>query len=140
MSTPSQGFDITTAELVRDAEDEGQWIEVLDAAGKVYLYANGTGADKPVRMRVAGRYSRVFRRTQESQNAKPRRRYDVRDAARDLLELQAACVLEWEGFFGGGAPLERTSENVANVLQAAPWIRDQVVVAMEDHEGFSERS
>jgi hypothetical protein len=138
----AQGFDLSTADDVAGRENEGQWIEIHGAEGDPLFYRDGEDV-KPVRALVAGTYSRRYRRVEESlrdKRMKKGSRYTGEQFERDQVRLAALCVLDWEGFFASGKPIPCDESNVATVLQKAPWIRDQVTTAMQDHEGFSEAS
>jgi hypothetical protein len=137
-STQQQGgFDLGGAATVADREDAGQWVELRDANGDVLTY----GAEQSVRVRVAGTYSKRFRRAKKTQTDRQLRQRKVTLNADQLeensIELVSACVMEWEGFFNAGAPLSCSPDNVALVLKRAPWIRDQIEQAMDDHASFS---
>lgn len=129
-------FDLTKVQEVAAREDEGQWIEIKDETGQVYR----DHSDQPVRMRVVGTYSARYRRAEESLTDRViKRSRKAADFRRDRIDLVAALVVEWNGFYKAGKPLDCTRENVAEVLDAAYWIRAQVEEAAEDHAGFSGR-
>lgn len=135
------GFDLSAAKPVAAKEDEGQTVHVHSELGEPLYYDGG----KPVTMTVVGTYSSTYRRAEEAlsnQRLKRRSRAAltagvIRAESRSVL---AACVLAWDGFMDGGKPLACTKENVVRVLEAAPWIEDQVTAAMEDHAGFFSNS
>lgn len=135
------GFDLGAAAAVAQAEDAGQWIDIFDEAGRPLTFRTPEGQTEPVRMLVAGSYSAHYRREAEAQRARSIRRGSAVDAAKRIAqrerELVSACVLDWRGFFRNGKPMPLTRESVQNVLEQAPWIHDQVQLAMEDHAGFS---
>lgn len=132
------GFDLKVAKEAVAAEDEGQVVHVLDPEGEPLFYENGSGP-KPVTMKVAGTYSRVFRKAADAQ--KNRLSKGGRSRSEDTqLELQAACVLDWDGFFDNGQRLACDKENVTQILDGFLWIRQQVAEAMYDHAGFFKRS
>lgn len=140
MSTQS-GFDLTNALKAQDAEDEGRSFHVLHADGSPMYY----DGDKPVTMTVAGTYSQRYRTADEKlANRRIQQRTNRSLSAAGLreaqIELAAACVVSWEGFFNGGEEMDCTTSNAVQVLTAAPWIREQVMEVMEDHAGFFDMS
>jgi hypothetical protein len=137
----AQGFDLAAAKPVAEREEEGREVHVRGADDTPLYYAHD-GERKPVTMRVAGTYSARYRRTEEALRDKrlKRGRYTGEQAERDTLRLHAACVISWNGFFDAGKPIPCTDANVLTVLRAARWIDEQVNLAMNDHEGFSEPS
>jgi hypothetical protein len=140
MSTQSGGFDITAAKPVTALEDEGQTIEIRDINGEPMTWKDDAGTEYPVTVTVAGSYSTRYRRAQEAQvtRAMKRRNPNLTGEAlgKQRLEVEAACVLAWSGFFSKGKPWPCERENVITVLEAAPWIREQIAAAIEDHAGF----
>ena len=139
-----KGLDISTAAEAAKIEDEGQVVHVRDRDGEMLYYANGTQERRPVTITVAGTYSSVYRgalNRQRDRLVKLRRAKLTGDMVEEQqLELMAACVLAWDGFFIGAEPVKCTRENVKQVLATVPWIREQVDEAMGDHEGFTRRS
>jgi len=140
MSTQSGGFDLGAAKPVAALEDEGQTIEIRDIDGEVMTWTDGDGKAHPVTITVAGSYSTRYRRAQEAQITRTMKRRNPQITGEALgkqrLEVVAACVLAWTGFANKGKPLPCDKDNVMFVLEAAPWIREQVEGAMEDHAGF----
>ena len=135
----TKGFNLTDATPVAAREDSGQLVTVRDLDGSPMTYTAGE-VERPVTMLVAGTYSDVYRKTELEQQ---RRRVGKRqtkatpeDILANVIELEAACILAWDGFFDNGAPLALTKEHAIAVLSAAKWIREQVEEAMNDHAGF----
>lgn len=128
----SNQFDLSQTKAASQQEDEGQWIELANEVGEPY--------DPTVRFLVAGTYSSHFRKIDSAQTEralKQGRKALRRDVVeRNRVERAAACILKWEGVMFNGAPIECTRENAMRVLEA-PWIREQVEEAMNDHSGFS---
>ena len=137
MSTQSKGFDLGNTSGVQEAEDEGTVIEVLDQNADVMEHGKG----KKVTMRVAGSYSKRYKSAQHKQTNRAlkgkRTKFDAELLDTQRQEVAAACVMEWSGFFDGGAPLECSRANALAVFAAAPWILPQVEVAIEDHASFT---
>ncbi len=146
MSTQSKtGLDIGSLPRVGDLEDEGVVVELRDINDERLFWQDEKGNEKPVTITVAGSYSHRYRRTQEAQTTRVmKRRGGVQVTgemlSRQRLELIASCVLGWEGFVAQGKAWPCTKENVMQALQAAPYIREQVEAAMEDHEAFFKRA
>lgn len=135
------GFDLSTTSDVAAREDDGKWVAIRDSQGEFLTYTPAEGGEKkPVRIRVAGTYSNVYRRATDKQRDRMLRHRRAKLTGAQLneqqLELVADCVLEWEGFFSGGKPVQCTKLNVVAVLQRAPWIREDVESEMSDHESF----
>ncbi len=134
------GFELSAVGNVAATEDEGQILEIHDHRGAPLTFTAPDGTEKPVTVRVAGTYSKVYRRAQEMlrerQIRQRRAKLTGEAVTRQSVELVAACILGWDGFFNAGQPLAYERENVIEVLTRAPWIREQVEEAMVDHEGF----
>ncbi len=132
------GFDLATAPPVTELEGAGAWIEIVGASGEALVF----GADKaPVRMKVAGSYSKLFRKLSHGQTTKAVKRRTTQITGelldRQRIEVVAGCVLDWEGFYDGGKVMEPIRENIVRVLDLFPYIREQAEAALEDHEAFS---
>jgi hypothetical protein len=142
--TDHKGIDITLAADAAKVEDEGQVVHLRGRDGELLYFANGTEAQKPVTITVVGTYSTVYRSAlnrQRDRLVKMRRAKLTGDMVEEQqLDLMAACVLGWDGFFVGERPVPFTRENVKQVLATVPWIREQVDEAMSDHEGFTKGS
>lgn len=133
------GFEISTSKSVAEREDEGVVINVRDANGDELFYGEGA-AKKAVTITVAGTYSKTYRRATDAQRERMMKQRRVSlsgdQLAKQQLELVAACVLAWDGFVSNGQPYECTKANVISLLDSAPWIREQVEEAMNDHQSF----
>lgn len=140
MSTQSSDFDLDQAPSVADVEDAGQVVHLLDRNDELAFYGEGK-EKKPVTVRVAGTYSKTFKDAESKQRRKMLKRRQAPSGdeleARQL-ELEAACVLGWEGFVAGGKPVPHNYENALKILRVMPWVRRQVQRAMEDHAAFFE--
>ena len=133
------GFEVANSKSVAEREDEGTVVNVRDAAGDEIFYGEGD-AKKAVTITVAGSYSKTYRRALDAQRERmmKQRRGSLTAAqlAKQQLELTAACVIGWQGFLSNGQPYECSKENVIALLDSAPWVRDQVEEAMQDHQSF----
>lgn len=133
------GFDLANAAPVTEMEEAGSWIEIVGTEGEPLVHGPD---DVPVRIKVAGSYSKRYRKLTHAQTTKAVKRRTTQITgellARQRLEVVAGCVLAWEGFYNAGAPLECVRENVKIVLDGFPYIMEQVEAALEDHEAFSE--
>lgn len=140
MSTQSSSdFDLQEAPNVADTEEAGQVIHLLDRNDDPAHYVDGEEGEKPITMRVAGTYSHTYRKAEQRQRRqmiKRRGNPTPDDLENQQLQIEAACVLGWEGITAGGAPVPHNIENATKVLRAMPWVRRQVQRAMEDHAGF----
>lgn len=135
-NTEQSDFDLAAAPSVADVEDQGQWIHLLDRDDEPGYYGEDR---KPVRMRVAGSYSNRFRRAEQKVRRKALRgrgKMSAEDLDQQALEIEAACVIEWEGIVSAGRPVPCEPENVVQVLRAMPWVRKQVQRAIDDHAAF----
>lgn len=132
------GFDLSEAAAVAAKEDEGTVVHVRGSDGEPMYF--GKDDAEPVTITVAGTYSKAYRRAVDAQRerlVKQRRVTLTGEAlAKQQLELVAACVLAWSGIVDAGKPLPCEKPNVLRLLTAAPWIREQVEEAMQDHAGF----
>ena len=132
----SKGIDIATTGDVTAREDEGTAVHICDESGQAATYDN----DRPVTIRVAGSYSKAYRRRAEAQTQRMfKRRQGTLNAEQwqqNRIELVAACVMSWEGFVNNGQPFPCTKENAVLMLTRAPWILTQLEEAQADHAGF----
>jgi hypothetical protein len=135
----SKGIDLDQAGEVTAREDAGITVHIRGADGEPAYQG-----DRPVTIRIAGTYSQVYRKTQDQQT-----RRLLKQRSRDLspeqltanrVELVAASILGWEGFTNKGEAYPCTRENAVALLTRAPWIREQLEEAQQDHAGFSGRA
>ena len=135
-------MDISLGKDVAAREDEGTVVHLKDAAGELAYY--GDKNDQPVTMTVVGTYSTRYRRALDAQRDRAIKRrganVDGATVGRDATDLLASCVIAWEGIESNGAPLPFSKANVAAVLDACPWIREDVERASNDHAAFFSRS
>jgi len=130
----NKGFDIGAAKSVAAQEDEGIVVSVKDAQGAPQFVG-----ETPVTITVAGSYSAIYRRALDAQRdrmVKLRRGLTGEALQRQQLELVAACILRWDGIMNGDKVFPLTKDNAVALLEAAPWIREEVEAAMGDHAGF----
>ena len=137
MSKGQGGLNIAAAKTVAAQEDDGQVVELMDHDGEPLVYG---ADDKPVTVTVVGSYSTRYRQAVDRQRHQMIKRRKVKTSAADLfenqIELEASCVIAWDGIFDGEKAIECNPQNAAEMLTAVPWFREQVQVAMEDHAGF----
>lgn len=140
MSTPDQrpmgGMDLATVGQAASREDEGQVVHLRDAQGEPAFDAAG----QPVTVRIAGQYSKLYRRTQAEQAQRLLRQRGQRlteeQLTRNRVELVAVCILEWQGITNQGQPLPLTKDNASKLLALAPWVREQLEEVQGDHASF----
>lgn len=134
-----QGLNISNTRTIAEREDEGTTVHVRGADSEQLYFQDGAER-KPVTLLVAGTYSKIYRRTIDSQREKllKQRRSSLssEQIARQQLEAIAACILGWEGIFNGDQALPLNKENAITLLESAPWVREQVEEAMNDHAAF----
>jgi len=127
------GFDLGGAAAVVEREDVGRPVHIKNESGEL-MYVD---ADTPVTITVVGTYSKRYRKAMDAKAEKRlQQRADMDTIREDAMDVTAQCVTEWQGIFHDGAPLECNKANVLRVLKAAPWVREQVETAMDDHAGF----
>lgn len=135
------GFNLSTVTPAEDREDAGVTVHVRDARGESMFYGDDK---KPVTILVAGTYSKLYRKVTSAirdRALKQRRATLTADILfEQQLETVASCILAWDGFFDGDASFPLTKANAMRLLSMAPWIREDVEVAMQDHESFFENS
>ena len=122
-------MEISTSKSVAEREEEGIVIDVRDASGEV---------EPGVTITVVGTYSQTYRKAQNANRDKwlKQRRMDGDALEERSLETTAKCIKAWTGFTSEGKPFPYTKENAIALLSGAPWIREQVEEAMNDHAGF----
>lgn len=133
------GFDLSNAksyaQSVTEREDKGVTVHLRDEK-RAPMY----DGDQPVTITVAGTYSKRYRRAMEALQDRRMRSpatADRESARRDALDVIAACVISWSGFYDGDKPAECNKPNAVKVLEHADWWREQIEAAMEDHAGFT---
>ncbi len=126
-------LDIVQAKKVADREDEGTTVEIVDEAGN---QMDG------VTMVVAGSYSKRYRAAQEKARKWSKKNPNPSEEQSDkkILELLASCIIDWDGIVSGNVPVALTIENAVALFEAAPWVRDQVSVAVYNHAAFFQRA
>lgn len=136
------GFDIVSAKDVAAREDEGTVVELKDQNGEP-LYADDAKT-LPVTITVAGTYSTRYRRAVDQNRDRMLKRrqatLDGEQLNRQSLELIAAAIIAWSGLTESGADYPLTKENAIALLDACPWIREQVEMAASDHASFFAKS
>jgi len=135
------GFDLSQAAPVVAREDKGIAVHLRDEAGDLMYH----GDDKPVTWTVVGTYSGRYRKALDAQadkrfRSRSRQPDDLDQIREDSIDLVADCSLAWDGFYDNGQPLAFSKASAVKVLKLAPWIREQVERAMDDHAGFSRLS
>lgn len=138
-----KGFDITKTEDVTKIENDGQVIHIKDQYDEELFYENGTSEKKPVTITVAGSYSDHFQKAMAQNRDRMMKRGKLPkgdELEERQLNLDASCILAWEGFTAGTQDFPCTRENKLFLLKRAPWIRAQVEEAMSDHQGFFKQS
>lgn len=129
--------NISDNKSVADREDEGTWVNIKNAAGEAQFYGP---AKSPVRWRVAGTYSHTFRKAEAAQRERLMRTRRANLTGEQIrtnaIELEAACVLAWEGMEDKGKAAPLTKDIAFTILNSAPWIRQDVTEAMNDHASF----
>lgn len=141
MSTQSSGgFDVTAAgNTVQDKEGEGVWVNLRDVNNDPVEYEKD-GEKRPLRILVAGTYSKQYRDISDRQRnklLKTRRMQLTGDQLREnQREASAHCCIAWEGFHAAGKEFACNPTNAMAVFKAAPWFQEQVEEQMQDHESF----
>ncbi len=123
-------MDIGNSKTVADREEEGTEIEVRDVAG---------GVEEGVTITVVGTYSATHRKAQNQNRdrfLKQRGKIDSDMIEKQSVETTARCIKAWRGFTSDGKDFPCTRENAIAMLTNAPWIREQVEEAMNDHAAF----
>jgi hypothetical protein len=141
------GFNIDSNTDIAQREDAGTVVHLRDATGELQFIGEGD-AKRPVTITVAGTYSSVYRKADAEQNTKlySRRRTNLQPeelskiAARQRLELVAACVLGWHGIVSGATEVPCTKDNVIMLLDRFPWVLQALEAAMQDHAAFFPQS
>lgn len=144
MNTTATGFD-TNNKSVAQIEDEGTFVHIHDPAGKPMYFGEMTDENPdgiPVGITTAGSYSTRYRKAEEAIRRRPikpkqltgEKFYD------EAIEKTAACALSWQGFFADGQSVPCNKQNALELYDNFPWVYDQVVEAMHEHERFFKKS
>lgn len=133
------GVDLGQVGDLLAAEERGRVVHMRDRLFHPMHHVVG-GERRPVTITVAGSYSSRYR---DAERAAADRRVAERklemaqeDLDRERLDVIAACVTAWDGWYLDGEAAPATKENVLRVLQV-PYFRTQVEAAIRDHEGFT---
>ncbi len=130
---------------ITDLEDVGVEIHLHDLEEEDIWYTDREGNKHAVTMTVAGTFSKRYRKAEATMQTRRIKRRRIRITGEQLMDdtetLTASCVIGWSGFFDQhGHPIECNKTNVRRVFERFPHIRQQVQVAMEDHETFFKAS
>lgn len=135
-------FKLDSLAAVAQREEEGQWVDVKHPDGEL-LYLGGQ-KEQPLRIRVAGSYSKTYRDVEKRNREaaiKKRGRSSADDLEKREVSTLAACTLEWAGAFDdAGTPIPLTKENAQTLYTVARFIAEQVDEAIGDHARFFEKS
>jgi hypothetical protein len=130
-SKETKKMEIRNSKPIRDREEEGTVINVRDVSGEI---------QEGVTITVVGTYSQTYRKAVNANRDKvlKERRSALDGDAIDsrTLETAAKCIKGWTGFTADGQPFPYNKENAIALLTEAPWIREQVEEAMNDHASF----
>jgi hypothetical protein len=130
MSAP---LDLTKVTKAAKDKDPEVTVLLLDKTGEPYI--------PEATVTVVGTYSKAYRAAQERQTARVlgQRRLRKPTAAEVLAqtrEITAACIVGWSGIVSGKTSVACTEENKLALLEAAPWIQEQVEEAMRGQSDF----
>jgi hypothetical protein len=120
-----------------EREEEGVLIPLNGRNGKPHKNPDGT---QP-KLRVAGPYSAPVRAA-EQKNSKRliqsfKKKGDDADLDDSTLTRLSAAVIGWENLLDDdGTPVPYSPANARKVLEALPWVRDDVAEALEEYAGF----
>ncbi len=126
-------FKLDSLKEVETTEEAGTWVDVKHPnGGTLYL---GKQKKTPLRIKVAGRYSKKYRQAQKAANKAIGFKGDDDDARG--VEVLSRITMEWDGAFDDeGTPIPLTKENAAVLYRAAFFIAEQVDLATLEHERF----
>lgn len=132
------GFDIDQQKTAAAQEDDGSDVHIQGVDGNPLYYRDKHGEKKPVIIRVAGAHSQKFRRIEEQLRKRKLRGSMITGEAlhSDQITKVVACTLHWEGFTSNADDVPLTPHNARMVYERCPWVLDQLVEAMNDHERF----
>lgn len=129
------GFDMQAESSRAGDEDAGTDVHIRNIKGQLCYDEDG----EPITITVAGTYSRTYRRVEAAQRKRPfkGRKLNAQSAMDEQIERVVACTLRWSpAMKAGGAPLPCTPGNAADMYKRCPWVLDDLVEAMNDHERF----
>lgn len=143
----SQGstIDVMTIGDLATREDEGIDVAIILPNGRPATYVvpkDGTEEVelRPVVIRVAGSYSKRYRDALErvrNQPAKYTPPAEARERAAAMqIEIEASCIISWQGVGRNNRLIDYTLEDAIEVLTKGAWIREQVQMGINDHAAF----
>lgn len=132
------GFDIDQQKTAAAQEDDGLDVHIQGVDGSPLFYRDSAGQKKPVIIRVAGSNSQKYRRIEEQLRKRKLRANMITGEAlhSDQITKVVACTLHWEGFTSNADDVPLTPRNARMVYERCPWVLDQLIEAMNDHESF----
>lgn len=127
---------IDIKELVPVSQEEGAVVRLRDVDGKLEVDENGN----PVTIRVAGEYSKRYKKAIAKLRNDAKQRGNFRTDEEDLSELfvlttQTYCIIAWD-FASDGQPWPITVENWKALLAIRPHYQKQVQAAIEEYASF----
>jgi hypothetical protein len=120
---------------VAEQSDAPRTIKILDV----------TGEETDVTFEIVGSMSKRYRKAAARQRdlwAKARKQPTGDDLDRQARELTASCVVSWNGVVDptDQSAVPCTVENVAQLLDEMPWVREQLDGEIRDHAAFFTKS
>ena len=129
-------LDVTQFAAEAAEQEQGYTFEVEDAAGRIYLRADG----KPQTITVLGSYAPVVRRAMDANlDRSIRGKMTAASLMAGRIRVAQAAITGWTLELGG-QPVPLTPENVATLMRAALWILEQVEAGMRGDRDFSRRA
>lgn len=134
-------MDINTTEKALAVEDDGIDVEILDPSGEPETFGPAD-APTPLTIKVAGRFSKRFRKAEEWQrnkiHAKRGKKMTGAESLQMLSEFVARCTISWPtgAFTLDGKELSFSVENATTLYSRLPHVQAQVEAGMDDHAGF----
>lgn len=130
--------DFDTTQL----SEEGVDMELLDPNGDPIF--QDEEKTKPVTIRVLGRDSEQFMRTQrrqierrlQRQRGQRMRQIPIEELVEEQSELLAAVTVNWSGIEEKSASVPFNPANVRRIYKNYPWIREQVDNFIGDRANF----
>ena len=132
------GFNFSELGQVSKKEENGQVVHLRHPGRGLLFYENGSGR-KPVTITVVGTYSETYRKNERERMDSIARGKATAGFLDATEQLMSACT-DWDGFIKDGNLVPFDREKLAKVLQAEPWIAEQLYAPARDHERFFSES
>lgn len=122
--------DNQTAEMVLEHPGTGEPItDESDSKAIFVIYGPDSQERKAFSRKTLNKFTRKGKKNKGFD-------FDEEYAERLIMDRAVAAIADWKNIAFEGQELKCNEENKRKVLEAAPWIRRQIIRFMDDEENF----